>query len=68
LTSAPPECSACPGWAEKARDLFNLRGTFRIMEREQIAEWLKNESERLDEPALYAAAERILAFAHKVKR
>ena len=68
MTSAPPECSACPGWAEKERDLFNLRGTFRIMEREQIAEWLKDESERLDQPALYAAAERILAFAHKVKR
>jgi hypothetical protein len=68
MMNTPPECSDCPGWREKARDLFNMRGTFRIMEREQIAEWLKDESERLDEPALYAAAERILAFAHKVKR
>jgi len=64
----PPECSACPGWAEKERDLFNMRGRLWIMERDQIAAWLKDESERLDEPALYAAAERILAFAHKVKR
>ena len=68
MTSAPPECSACPGWREKERDLWNLRGTFRIMEREQIAAWLKDESERLDDPGLYAAAERILGFAHKVKR
>jgi hypothetical protein len=45
-----------------------MRGTFRIMEREQIAAGLKDESERLDDPGLYAAAERILAFAHKVKR
>ncbi len=68
MTEAPPGCFACPRWAEKDRALFNARGLFKIEERNQIVEYLRAESERLDEPALYAAAERIAHFAHKVKR
>jgi hypothetical protein len=68
VTEAHPGCFACPGWADKDRALFNARGAFKIEERNEIVEWLREESERLDQPALYAAAERIAHHAHKVKR
>jgi hypothetical protein len=68
VSDRPPGCETCDGWAEKDRALFNARGLFKIEERNQIVEYLRAESERLDEPALYAAAERIAHHAHKVKR
>jgi hypothetical protein len=68
VTDRPIGCETCPGWAEKERALFNARGAFKVEERNEIVEWLREESERLDQPALYAAAERIAHHAHKVKR
>lgn len=68
MRDTPTVCTRCGGLRESERDVFNDRGMYRIMERLQIVAYLLAESERLDDPAIYAAAERVANLAHKVKR